>query len=240
MKFTNVIERPLPKGKTVPSPSTTFVDAEDIAPKVQEQPSFDTNASSEQRIKDAARKVFLMKGFAGARVQEIADEAGMNRVLVNYYFRSKERLFQVVFQEAMSGIDKRLSVVVSSDVSIKDKITQVVEGYMTQAMIDPHVEVFLVNEFNQHPDLMRQVFQESRAAEAILGFVRELNEAHEREEIRYSGFQVFLTVMSTCMFPFVAQSMMQNVLGLAPDSYAALMRQRRNIAAEMIWRSIAP
>jgi TetR/AcrR family transcriptional regulator len=202
-------------------------------------PAPDSNASSEQRIKDAAYKVFLMKGFAGARVQEIADEAGMNRVLVNYYFRSKERLFQVVFQEAMSSIDKRLSLVVQSDRTIQEKISQVVEGYITQAIIDPLVEMFLVNEFNQHPDLMRQVFQESHAAEAITGFVRELDIAFARGEIRYTGYQVFLTIMSLCMFPFAAQSMLSNVLELSPELYAKLMQERKAISAEMVWRAVA-
>jgi TetR/AcrR family transcriptional regulator len=199
----------------------------------------ESNASSEQRIKDAARKVFLMKGFAGARVQEIADEAGMNRVLVNYYFRSKERLFQVVFQDAMSEIDNRLLLVVQSEAAIQEKIAQVVEGYMTQAIIDPLVETFLINEFNQHPDLMREVFQESKAAHAITVFVRELDVAFARGEIRYTGYQVFLTIMSICMFPFAAQAMLSNLLELSPERYVKLLEERKAICADMVWRAVA-
>jgi TetR/AcrR family transcriptional regulator len=184
-----------------------------------------SNVSSEQRIKDAARKVFLMKGFAGARVQEIANEAGMNRVLVNYYFRGKERLFQVVFQDAMSDIDKRLSVIVQSDIPIREKIMQ--------------IEMFIMNEFNQHPDLMREVFQESRATEAIMGLVSELDRAHNRGEIRYTGYQVLVTIMSFCMFPFAGQAMFSNILEIDSATYMRLMQERKIISAEMVWRAIA-
>jgi TetR/AcrR family transcriptional regulator len=199
----------------------------------------ESSVSSEQRIMDAARKVFLMKGFAGARVQEIADEAGMNRVLVNYYFRGKERLFQVVFQDAMSDIDKRLSVIVQSDIPIREKVMQIVDGYIAQGMLDPVVEMFVMNEFNQHPELMRGVFQESRAAEAIIGLVRELDKAHNRGEIRYTGYQVVITIMSFCMFPFAAQAMLSNVLEIDSATYMRLMQERKIISAEMVWRAIA-
>lgn len=60
--------------------------------------------NAEQKILTAARNVFIRKGFAGARMQEIADEAGINKALLHYYFRSKEKLFEVIFKESFGKL----------------------------------------------------------------------------------------------------------------------------------------
>ncbi len=57
-------------------------------------------SDTEEQILKAARKLFENKGFNGARMQEIADEAGINKSLLHYYFRSKEGLFDQIFLEA--------------------------------------------------------------------------------------------------------------------------------------------
>jgi len=59
--------------------------------------------STEEKIKEAARIVFTQKGYASAKVRDIAKEADINLSLVNYYFRSKEKLFQLCMAEIYNG-----------------------------------------------------------------------------------------------------------------------------------------
>ena len=59
------------------------------------------DSSTEEKIKAAARKVFTRKGFAATRTRDISEEAGINLALLNYYFRSKEKLFDLVMMENM-------------------------------------------------------------------------------------------------------------------------------------------
>ena len=59
-----------------------------------------TEVDTEARILEAAHRVFVRRGVAAARTQEIADEAGVNKALLHYYYRSKEKLANAVFLQA--------------------------------------------------------------------------------------------------------------------------------------------
>ena len=83
--------------------------------------------NSEERIKAAARKVFHQKGYAGTRTRDIAEEAGINHAMVNYYFRSKEKLFQIVMIETMTYFFQGISAILNEETtSLEQKIEQVV------------------------------------------------------------------------------------------------------------------
>ena len=86
--------------------------------------------STEQKILDAARTIFMRKGLNGARMQEIADEAGINKALLHYYFRSKDKLFYAIFKEAFNILIPYVSAVFNSDESIEIKLTRLAEKYI--------------------------------------------------------------------------------------------------------------
>ena len=65
------------------------------------KPEIEIPESTEEKIKEAARRVFTRKGFAGTRTRDIAEESGFNLALINYYFRSKEKLFDIIVLEHM-------------------------------------------------------------------------------------------------------------------------------------------
>src|SRR6478752_4643325 len=87
---------------------------------------------TEQRILDAAHAVFVRRGTAGARMQEIAEEAGVNKALLHYYFRSKSRLGEAVFRRVAVGMLARLAGIMGGDADIETKVTQVVQIYFSQ------------------------------------------------------------------------------------------------------------
>src|SRR6478672_10679750 len=85
------------------------------------------DSDTERRILDAAHVVFLRRGTAGARTQEIAKEAGVNSALLHYYFRSKARLAEAVFQRAAGQLLPAIVRILSSDAELEAKVEQVVD-----------------------------------------------------------------------------------------------------------------
>src|SRR5215208_647552 len=122
------------------------------------------DAHTEQRILDAAHRVFIRRGTTGARMQEIADEAGVNKALLHYYFRSKSRLADAVFQRIAMGIFARLGEAAASDAELEDKVRRIVGIYLDQLSKTPYVPGYILSELNQHPDRARQFLEAIRPA----------------------------------------------------------------------------
>lgn len=107
--------------------------------------------STEEKILLAARKVFLNKGMDGARMQDIADEAGINKALLHYYFRSKDKLFEHIFLEVASSMLPRIFTIFQSDDPLFVKIEKFCETYISQEIKTPYVPIFILNEVNRQP-----------------------------------------------------------------------------------------
>jgi TetR/AcrR family transcriptional regulator len=108
--------------------------------------------STEQKILNAAKKVFLTKGMDGARMQDIADEAGINKALLHYYFRSKDKLFEQIFMEVVSAfLSSIFTILESSDTTLFEKIELFCHEYISQEIKTPYVPVFIWNEINRQP-----------------------------------------------------------------------------------------
>src|SRR5437762_13767076 len=95
------------------------------------------DGDTEQRILDAAHAVFLRRGTAGARTQEIAKEAGVNSALLHYYFRTKERLAAAVFQRAASQLMPAVIGILASDANLEEKVRQVIDVELRQLLATP-------------------------------------------------------------------------------------------------------
>ncbi len=98
---------------------------------MDDQPNNQAFSATERQILEAAKKVFGRKGMDGARMQEIADEAGLNKALLHYYFRNKERLFQEVIREVFSSFFPRIMTVMSLEgMAFEEKIRTFVNEYL--------------------------------------------------------------------------------------------------------------
>src|SRR6478672_8925324 len=110
-----------------------------------------TDDAAEQRILDAAHKVFIRRGTAGARMQEIADEAGVNKALLHYYFRNKSRLADAIFQRVAGGIFARVIEVARSDAQLEDKVRLIIGAYLDQLSRTPYAPGYVLGELNHDP-----------------------------------------------------------------------------------------
>src|SRR4029078_3015094 len=114
---------------------------------------FRKEQNTEEKILSAAKKVFLKEGMAGARMQDIADEAGINKAMLHYYFRSKEKLFETIFKELSIEFLPRVNAIFESDLSLFEKIEVFCSEYISRMMENPFIPLFIVNEINKQPEI---------------------------------------------------------------------------------------
>ena len=193
------------------------------------------DTSTEERIKAAARKVFHQRGYAATRTRDIAEEAGVNHAMVNYYFRSKEKLFQMVMVETMTLFFQGVSAILNDEsTSLEEKIERVVANYIDLLLEEPELPTFMFNEVRTNPEPfiahtpIRETLQDSvlahQYAEAVAqGQVREPN-----------LFHTILNVISLVIFPFISQPIFMALELMDRDTYKALMLQRKALIPQWI------
>ena len=167
--------------------------------------------TTEEKILEAARNVFVSKGMEGARMQEIADEAGINKALLHYYFRSKEKLFQAIFSEIIKFAFPKLSGILLSDKNIIEKIEAVIDAYVDLLRRHPFIPAFIIKELNRDPSgLFKMVLN---LGFNFQGVFDEIQRAIDRGEIRPIRPQhLAVNVVSLCVFPFAAKPILSYVI----------------------------
>lgn len=188
----------------------------------------------ELRIRQAAMKVFLEKGHSATSMKAIADEAGIKRTLLHYYFRNKEKLYDVVFSQVMRQVNERTSAINRSGLPIGERIEAFIDDYFEGSADGDHCEAFFLHEYNQNPEHMKQALSRDGFFSAVAEFIEALDAAHARGELGYNSRQLFLDILSLCMFPFSGQRMLADTLGLSEAEYAALLLERKTHVKKLL------
>jgi TetR/AcrR family transcriptional regulator len=194
--------------------------------------------TTEQRIITAAKNVFLAKGLAGARMQDIADEAGINKAMLHYYFRSKDKLFEHIFTEVASAFLPKMIGVIESDKPLFEKIEIFCYEYITHVMKTPYVPIFILNEINRQPEaFIKKMFGDRKPPIEV--FVKQLQKEIKQGIIKpINPVQLFVNIMGLCLFPFVAQPILLMMLGKEKAKFEAFMEERKTEIPKMIIASI--
>ena len=199
------------------------------------------DTSTEDRIKAAARKVFHQKGYAGTRTRDIAEEAGINHAMLNYYFRSKEKLFEMVMMETMAQFFKGVNLMLNDEnTSLDEKIDLIVSNYVDLLLKEPELPTFILNEVRPNP----QAFVEQNPIKEALThsvLTRQYAEAVARGEITEPNLmQAILNVIGLVIFPFIAKPILTSIVNIPEEQYKALMLQRKTLIPQwikaMIWK----
>jgi len=191
--------------------------------------------STEERIKAAARKVFHQKGFAGTRTRDIAEEAGINHAMLNYYFRSKEKLFEMVMMETMAQFFKGVNLMLNDEkTSLDEKIDLIVSNYVDLLLKEPELPTFILNEVRPNP----QAFVEQNPIKEALThsvLTRQYAEAVARGEITEPNLmQAILNVIGLVIFPFIAKPILTSIINIPEEQYKSLMLQRKTLIPQWI------
>ncbi|MCJ8208382.1 TetR/AcrR family transcriptional regulator [Mucilaginibacter sp. RS28] len=181
----------------------------------------------EAQIKEAAKKVFLRKGLAGTKLQEIADEAGIGRTAVHYYFRSKEKLFAIVWSEFFQEMCSRLPDMEDESLSIVHRMQLFADHYISTAVTNPDIDLFMLNQFNLNRDMFKEILDKSLPFDIEKFFLPQILKAVEKGEVVGDPKQIFLTFLSICFFPFAGMSMLKAIMNVNQEDYIKLMETRK-------------
>jgi AcrR family transcriptional regulator len=194
--------------------------------------------TTEQKILEAAKKIFLAKGLDGARMQDIADEAGINKAMLHYYFRSKDKLFEQIFTEVAGQFLPKIIGILESDKTVFEKIEAFCSQYIDQIIQTPYVPIFILNEINKQPETFLKKVLNIRQL-PIESFLKQLDKEAKQGIIkRTDALQLLLNVLSLCIFPFVARPMIQLISGKNRNQFNTMMEQRKKEVPKMIIDSI--
>jgi len=193
------------------------------------------NITTEEKIMLAAVKVFTEKGMAGARMQDIADEAQVNKAMVHYYYRSKQQLFETIFKSKIQELFSAFGAILQGNLTFENKIRAFVKTEIEMLSQFPAIPLFVLNEAGKNPAVLDEVF--------INGGPRQLKELFrdlvEKEmaagTIRPVPFeQLLINVMALCIYPFVARPILQFVLDKDNASFEEMIEKRKEEVADLI------
>lgn len=191
--------------------------------------------STELKIKEAAKEVFIRRGYNGARMQEIADKAEINKALLHYYFRTKEQLFQQIFDEVFEQLMPRLHAVLSKEAHILDKLNAFVAEYIGNFRQHPHIPLFIMHELSQNADRFVNRLVNKAAFPDIAALTVEMHQAMERGEIKtFPPIHLFINILAMCVFPFVAKPMLTQVAQIDEATWERFMDERIQIVQQFI------
>jgi len=196
------------------------------------------NKSTETLILETARVVFVEKGFDGARMQEMADKAGINKALLHYYYRSKEKLFEAIFKESFSKIVPQIFEIMGSSASLSEKIEGFVGSYIELLTKNPHIPLFILHELYRNPDRISNTLRMIGANPMILQNL--LSKQMRNEDINgLEPKQLIVNMIALCIFPFVGRPILQTILFDGdPEKYQEFLESRKKEVTKFILNAL--
>lgn len=179
--------------------------------------------TTEDKIIRAADKLFTQKGYAATRTRDIAEEAGTNLALLNYYFGSKENLFKKVVQEKLKMLLGAIGPVLSNEhISLEDKIRTITENYTNLLLEHEELPIFILNELTVNKVLFAEITQNTRQnAQPVLE-----NQLKERG-VEMSATDLIINTLSMIIFPFVAKPLITSSGLVKEDEFVGFVTDRK-------------
>ena len=185
---------------------------------------------TEDKILLAASKVFTEKGFAGARTRDIADEAGINLALLNYYFRSKEKLFdQVMKVKIVLLFGKIIPIISNEKTTIEEKIDLASEKYFEILSKNPNLPLFVISEIQKKNSDIKSILPVEKILmnSVIIQQIKEKNP-------ELNPFHFLLNFLGMTVFPFLARPVFQNFHIMNDDEFQKFVEERKTLVPQWI------
>jgi len=196
------------------------------------------NETTEVQILEAAENVFQSKGMDGARMQEIADKAGINKAMLHYYYRSKQLLFEAVFKNAFSLLAPQLNAILNDDSSIENKVRNFTSNYISFIIKHPYLPAFVIQELNRNQDFILKL-KDNIGFPNLEKFKNQVRSEVENGHIKpISAEQLFINIISLNIFPFVARPLVQAFANVDKKAFDQLMEERKIEVANFIINAI--
>lgn len=183
-------------------------------------------SSTEVKIFEAAREVFQSKGFEGARMQEIADKAEINKSMLHYYYRSKEKLFEKVYQLSIIKLIPQIAGLLNEDLPLEEKIRKFAKKYLELIKLNPDIPLFVLHEMNKNPGRLK-TFMLNEVGKKIQPFLDQIQEEREKgNTVDLPVKQIMVNIISLLIFPFIGRQVLQVILSIDDSEFDQFIEER--------------
>lgn len=189
---------------------------------------------TEELIKETAKNMFFVKGKFDATTQEIADEAGVNRTLINYYFRSRDNLLQLVLDEAKQCEKEKSVVIRDMNLSFKEKISGFIEQSLQTSLQYPYLESYIVSQMNKGLAIHKKDELETKVIEELYTSVEEEMEKGNIEKME--PVQFLLNMISLLIFPSAMRPLLMENLHIGSKEFDRLISERKEIILNLLFK----
>lgn len=190
------------------------------------------DGNAEEKIKEAARKLFTQKGFAATRTRDIAEEAGINLALLNYYFRSKEKLFEIIMRE---NLQQFMGIILQhfskEKLTFEERISFLVSNYIDMLIRNPDLPLFVMYEIRSGQNKERPSPQFEAMNNIRHSFVKEIEKLMSSGKVKkVHPLHVVSNIIGLTVFPFLAAPILTERLGkMSRKQFNELMLERKKL-----------
>jgi len=196
-----------------------------------------TVSTTEERILEAAKKVFHTKGYDGARMQEIADVAGVNKSLVHYYYRNKDNIFQAVFEDAFGKLLARVNEIFFSDLAFTVKMESFISYYVSFLSQNSYLPLFILNGLYEKPEQIKKVLEKNQLSpERLMDTIR--RQVKEEMNLEIDPFHIYINILALSIFPVIAKPLIQTIFGFSDESLNTFYEERKTVVPEFILNAL--
>ena len=194
---------------------------------------------TEEKIFESATEVFMMKGMDGARMQDIANHAGINKALLHYYYRTKDHLFNAVFEKIAGQMFKKFAPVLDENISLEEKIRFFFREHISFLQRNPRLPSFLLNELNRNPERIKKLIQSID----INKLWTTLEKQHKEELVKYNITreiipQLMTSIAALSVFPFAAKAIISGFMEKLGYDFDEYIEVRKKYAADFVIKAI--
>ncbi|OFY58644.1 MAG: hypothetical protein A2V50_05940 [Bacteroidetes bacterium RBG_19FT_COMBO_42_10] len=194
---------------------------------------------TEEKIFESATEVFIEKGMDGARMQDIADHARINKSLLHYYYRTKDHLFNAVFEMIAGQMFKKFAPVFDENLSLEEKIRFFFREHITFLQKNPRLPAFLLNEVNRNPERIKKLIQSID----INKLWTTLEKQHKEELAKYNISretipQLMTSIVAMSVFPFAGKALIASIMEKMGYNFDEYIEERKEYAADFVIKAI--
>lgn len=199
----------------------------------------DNGIKAEELILQAARKVFVKKGFDKTRMQDIAAESGITQSLLHYYFRSKDKLFETVFEQEFSSYLSTMESIVNSDLSLPKKIEDLVSRRLQDSEGYPVLSYFVLSEMARNPERMKD--NARRAMQLDKKLFDEISaQVADGTIAPITPNELMINILALVLFPVIARPMLQAMMNINDEEFEVFNKQRTQTLPKFVMRALQP
>jgi len=193
-----------------------------------------SSSSTEQKIFDAAREIFQSKGLEGARMQEIADKADINKSMLHYYYRSKEQLFEKVYELSIIKLMPQVASLLNEDMPLDVKLRKFSAKYLELIKANPDIPLFVIHEMNKNPGRLKK-FIAREIGKRVQPFLNQIKEEREKgNTINLPPEQIFVNIMGMLVFPFLGRPVLQVIFDMDEEAFSNFIAVREAFIPDLL------